>query len=1554
MSLANLARDVGRKAEAASASSDVVDIITFIESSWGLGMRLFPVQKVILKAHYGIGLDNNPEGFDLTKPIPLDTPHYNDFIDTKARAATNKIEIVELESIPDDAFIELTDHLGTRIRLVNGEHWFIGNDEMETCQSIEDAINNILGGQFTAEAFYGACQIHITSKGFSIEGNEAHLELTKCEGLQVGIPELEIDEYGWETHAHRFYGGMGGFYKNRVAITDWRRENEQVFTEAGYLRYLHEEGRCNIAEVIPGKERREMILSIGRRSGKCVLGDTLVLTDRGVLRMDALGNPEGTEYQPLDIGVAQEGHGKRGRSQFFYNGGVKQTHTLTTHCGYQLGGTGNHRIKVMGEDGHVQWKYLADVREGDQVALHRGTDLWASKYMDTTPFHNNEGGKEFKFPETLDERWGLMLGILAGDGTWTSKSETRLTVEDPEMWEAAKDLFDELFGEHTISIDLRTDNTGSVRCGGMSLRKFLHDLGWSWDCGRYSKTIPWAIMQSPEPVVRSFLRGLFETDGGVEKGGNVVSFSTASERLAREVQTLLLNLGIVSRFKAKWNPKHERDYYAVTVRGLRSRQVFAERVGFMSLRKMEPLWESLKSASKEGGDTESIPHLRPWVRRLLESVPKVKPRPGVKQAWSRSTLREVLGGTIKPSQQNEVTYPRLEEALAVASDLRADAEIISHLHEVFDLDYFYDPVEVVEEGEAPVYDLNIPEGSMFVANGMTNHNTTISACIAAYESYKLIKKGHPQGYFGLPDSNVIQIISVATDKDQAGLLYREVHGHFSNCFAPDTEIITADGIKPIGSLVGTTQTLLAGNGAWVDAPIRSFGKQRLYKLTLSRNGIDKVVHTTADHRWFARDARNQHRGKGFVEFKTTELRPGKHRLQQVHGRSYKNKVNPSPFGVAHGFTYGDGHTFHNERHSNGVSLIGDKDAHLRPYFAMCPEHPRSDGKGFDYSAIPNFFRDLPPIRENKAYLLGWLMGYLAADGTVTKKGQVRLSSSVRANLDFVRDVCAVLGIGVNNIREDTRESNLTGRPFTMYRIDFQRRTLDGSFFILPSHKSAFLDAGGSEVQERHWTVKAVEPTDRVDEVFCASVPNVRSFTLEGNIVTGNCDYFASYLANATQTFATFQTPNDIDRFGTMKENPKARFSIKVTFRSCVAKGLRGAGNIVVILDEVAHFTDKGQSGAKEVYDAVTPSTSAFSKKDPEDTRRPIGPVEGRIILISSPLGRQGQFFRLFQIGMRGGKASMNMLCIEAPTWEVNPTVPASEFEKHYAKDPNVFFTEYGGQFTDRKSGWIEDSKDLIACINSEMRPQKKARPRMPHFLGLDVGLVGDGTAAAIGHLDERGNVIVDLVDQIKAGEGDFEGQDRLEFDDVADWVYALSRKFYLSKGMFDTWAGIPMEQALAKRGLKQMESVFHTKSLKSQIYQNLKDMMFDKRLELYDWPLPEDPGKEHCPYIAELLELQAEMQSKYIIIVEAPQMEGKHDDMSDALARMVWIATNHVGKAVSFGNGGRTVKAGNLAARMASPTQSAVARMKARMGGSHPSRMAGLARGRGGGRGGRR
>lgn len=433
-----------------------------------------------------------------------------------------------------------------------------------------------------------------------------------------------------------------------------------------------------------------------------------------------------------------------------------------------------------------------------------------------------------------------------------------------------------------------------------------------------------------------------------------------------------------------------------------------------------------------------------------------------------------------------------------------------------------------------------------------------------------------------------------------------------------------------------------------------------------------------------------------------------------------------------------------------------------------------------------------------------------------------------------------------------------------------------------------------------------------------------------------CAFFAPYKANHTQSFVRFQTPADIQEYGRHAADPKNSLAtIEVSFRSCVASGLRGPDYMAIILDELAHFSDGTQSSAESVYTAATPGISALTPKDPNDPTKAMGRSEGRILAISSPLGKEGFFYKLYMDAYRGGDD--NMLAFQAPSWEVNPTIPEAEFRKFYVKDANKFYTEFGAEFSDRTRGWIEKESDLMSCVDLSLTPASAAPARKPHFVGIDLALVGDGTAIAIGHIDEEQRIVLDLIDHIKAGEGAYQNVERLDFDEVADWIYQFSRRFFFSGGIFDQWAGIPFEQALAKKGLRQLKKEHMTKPLNSQIYQNFKDMMWDKRVVLFDSPIPQ--GKNHCPYIDELLHLQAEQQSKHIIIVRAPNVPGQHDDMSDALVRMVWVASQNISQPKYISTGGR----GQARAHNQMSVQSdRRARLKAfRKGGSSPDRQPG-------------
>jgi len=452
-----------------------------------------------------------------------------------------------------------------------------------------------------------------------------------------------------------------------------------------------------------------------------------------------------------------------------------------------------------------------------------------------------------------------------------------------------------------------------------------------------------------------------------------------------------------------------------------------------------------------------------------------------------------------------------------------------------------------------------------------------------------------------------------------------------------------------------------------------------------------------------------------------------------------------------------------------------------------------------------------------------------------------------------------------------------------------------------------------------------------------------------------CSRFDPYQANMTKTYSSFQSQYDIGTYGRFDPNNNATLStVLVTFYSCVAKGLRGAGNIVIILDEVAHFVNKGQSSAAEVYKAVGPSRAMFEPKDPNNPHRPLvdGQTDAKVILISSPNGRGGWFYKQFRDGWY---LPDDVLCIQAPTWEVNPTISGNFFESEYVDDPTGFFSEYGAQFDSRKLTWIEKSEDLEKCIDPRLRPSHRAPAKRPHFLGADVGVTkgGDGTAVALVHISPDQRIVLDYLGWIRAGIGEYVDVDRLDFEEhIADWFLKLHRRFYISEGLLDqAVGGIPLVQHLERKGLRKIESKRFSPVERTEMFRNFKNMMWDGRLVLYDWQDPPDgvarsdwpgipPGQDHCDYIEELLLLEEEKVSRYVSRVEAPQGgDDLHDDRADALVRAVWLASQKLGN-VRYLAKGRSLRSGDDldAQRSVGLSPRLAARRRSLLGGSHSSR----------------
>ncbi|WP_447007684.1 RtcB family protein [Saccharothrix isguenensis] len=316
-----------------------------------------------------------------------------------------------------------------------------------------------------------------------------------------------------------------------------------------------------------------------------------------------------------------------------------------------------------------------------------------------------------------------------------------------------------------------------------------------------------------------------------------------------------------------------------------------------------------------------------------------------------------------------------------------------------------------------------------------------------------------------------------------------------NCFAGETQVITRTATRPIESLAGGVHELLTADGEWVKAPVRSFGRQEVHEIVLSRSGVIKTIRATADHRWLLRSRRGHQ-----YEATTAELKSGE-RLEVTFPRR-PDGLAVDREAAARGFVYGDGHKDGNRAIAN---FCGTKDTALQPLFAGLGRPPRVYDKVTRINGLPVEWKtERPTLDSPPDVLYGWLAGYFAADGDVGETGRPTLASSCRENLEFVRLACQAVGIGTFGIRTRMR-SGFGTEPTALHLVGLMRGDLDPGFFLIEEHRARFI-AGRHAAERRGWNVLSVRSTGETTEVYCAVVEGTHSFALADNILTRNCHH----------------------------------------------------------------------------------------------------------------------------------------------------------------------------------------------------------------------------------------------------------------------------------------------------------------------------------------------------------------------------------------------------------------------------------------------------------------
>lgn len=314
-------------------------------------------------------------------------------------------------------------------------------------------------------------------------------------------------------------------------------------------------------------------------------------------------------------------------------------------------------------------------------------------------------------------------------------------------------------------------------------------------------------------------------------------------------------------------------------------------------------------------------------------------------------------------------------------------------------------------------------------------------------------------------------------------------------FTGDTEIVTRYGDRPLRTLVGARHLLLNGEGEWVNRQIECVGVARVTQVVLRRSGVLKTIRASSDHRWpmLTRCGRRYNAESAALK---RDARTQLAFAKRPDGRKISSTA------AAAGFVFGDG-TRPKGRTRSIAYFCGEKDDALLPYFAGLGNPIRTHNDVKIIGGLPGEWKsDYPSLESPSATIYGWLAGYFAADGDVGKTGRPTLSSSVKANLEFVRYASRVVGVGTFGVRQRISTSSFSnGAPATLYLVGLMRGDLESDFFLIPEHRRRF-EAGRNCAERRYWRVLSVTTNVSTEPIYMPVGGKLERFTLSDNIVGG--------------------------------------------------------------------------------------------------------------------------------------------------------------------------------------------------------------------------------------------------------------------------------------------------------------------------------------------------------------------------------------------------------------------------------------------------------------------
>jgi replicative DNA helicase len=397
--------------------------------------------------------------------------------------------------------------------------------------------------------------------------------------------------------------------------------------------------------------------------------------------------------------------------------GRKRVYRLVTRLGRRIEATANHPVLTS-----TGWRELGEVEPGMRVAVPR-----------RLPPPTNE--------LALPDHEVVLLAALIADGALTQRTPRFCFGEGSGVLRTVEDAV-ESYGVR-MRVGPRGHGNGLISQGrGARSNPVTEMLEGHGLMGLRSaeKFVPDAVFGLSDEQIARFLGVMYACDGHVYCSDRLaqIGYTTISERLARDVQHLLLRLGIVATIRTLKRPVYDgtgKVAREIRITSQDSLRRFCELVPVPGKEeKQAEVLERLEDAPRST-NTDTLP-TEIWDDILF-----------AKGGRSWADVSEVTG---QPRNHNWHVGKRAPSRGLLGELTTAIAS--PALEELCDSDIWWDEVASVEyAGEEETYDLDVPGLRNFVADDIVVHNSAIVANIAENVS---VKRGLPVAFFSLEMSEV--------------------------------------------------------------------------------------------------------------------------------------------------------------------------------------------------------------------------------------------------------------------------------------------------------------------------------------------------------------------------------------------------------------------------------------------------------------------------------------------------------------------------------------------------------------------------------------------------------------------------------------------------------------------------------------------------------------------------------------------------------------------------------------------------------------------------------